>query len=180
MAWITWLRRYSIRSRLLACMALVVGIGTAIGGVMSWQLWSLKGELDVFAQQEFAATQRMTTVALSLNTLRGLEKSTIINTGDSVTTAEQFKQWKGALSETIKATRALAAAAPNADIKQQASALEAKLNIYGKGLEDDFFWGPEIGLNLGPIQAKIAYDVPFDRDFDEGIISSTIGVGIPF
>jgi outer membrane protein OmpA-like peptidoglycan-associated protein len=52
--------------------------------------------------------------------------------------------------------------------------------IYGKGLEDDFFWGPEIGLNFGPIQAKIAYDVPFDRDFDEGIISTTIGVGIPF
>jgi outer membrane protein OmpA-like peptidoglycan-associated protein len=52
--------------------------------------------------------------------------------------------------------------------------------IYGSGLEDDFFWGPEIGLNFGPIQAKIAYDVPFDRDFDEGIISTTIGVGIPF
>ncbi|HWL68333.1 MAG TPA: OmpA family protein [Geminicoccus sp.] len=52
--------------------------------------------------------------------------------------------------------------------------------IYGSGLDDDFFWGPEIGVNLGPIQAKIAYDAPFDRDFDEGIISTTIGVGIPF
>lgn len=52
--------------------------------------------------------------------------------------------------------------------------------IYGSGLNDDFFWGPEIGLNLGPVQAKIAYDVPFDRDFDEGIISTTLGIGIKF
>jgi hypothetical protein len=52
--------------------------------------------------------------------------------------------------------------------------------IYGSGLDDDFIWGPEIGLNIGPIVAKIAYDMPFDRDMDEGIISTTVGVGITF
>ncbi|WP_240476582.1 OmpA family protein [Geminicoccus roseus] len=52
--------------------------------------------------------------------------------------------------------------------------------IYGSGLDDDFIWGPEIGLNIGPVVAKIAYDMPFDRDMDEGIISTTIGIGIPF
>ena len=39
--------------------------------------------------------------------------------------------------------------------------------IYGSGLNDDFIWGPEIGLNIGPIVAKIAYDMPFDRNMDE-------------
>ena len=52
--------------------------------------------------------------------------------------------------------------------------------IYGSGLDDDFIWGPEIGLNIGPVVAKIAYDMPFDRDMDEGIISTTLGVGITF
>jgi hypothetical protein len=52
--------------------------------------------------------------------------------------------------------------------------------IYGSGLDDDFIWGPEIGVNFGPIVAKIAYDMPFDRDMDEGIISTTIGLGITF
>jgi hypothetical protein len=52
--------------------------------------------------------------------------------------------------------------------------------IYGSGLEDDFIWGPEIGLNIGPVVAKIAYDMPFDRDIDEGIISTTLGLGFAF
>ncbi|WP_081961192.1 methyl-accepting chemotaxis protein [Aquabacterium sp. NJ1] len=135
MAWIAWLRGFSIRSRLLACMALVVGIGCTIGGAMSWQLLSLKGELDSFASQEFAATQRMATLALSLGDLRGREKTTIIATGDSVSAAEQFKAWKSALAATVQATKALADAAPTPEIKQQAQALEGKLNSYGKGLE---------------------------------------------
>ncbi|HEX5358129.1 MAG TPA: methyl-accepting chemotaxis protein [Aquabacterium sp.] len=135
MAWIIWLRGFSIRSRLLACMALVVGIGCSVGGAMSWQLLSLKGELDSFASQEFTATQRMTTLALNLNELRGREKTTIIATGDSVTAAEQFKAWKAALATTIQTTKVLAEAAPTAEIRQQATALEGKLNSYGKGLE---------------------------------------------
>ncbi|HET6789887.1 MAG TPA: hypothetical protein VFH49_18130, partial [Aquabacterium sp.] len=63
-AWITWLRGFSIQSRLLACMALVVGIGCLVGGVTSWQLLKLRGSLESFAQQEFAATQRMVEVSL--------------------------------------------------------------------------------------------------------------------
>ncbi|RTL30380.1 MAG: HAMP domain-containing protein [Burkholderiales bacterium] len=134
MAWIAWLRGFSIRSRLLACMALVVGIGCCVGGVMSWQLLSLKGELDSFASQEFTATQRMATLALNLDVLRGHEKATIINTGDSVSAAEQYKAWRAALATTKKTTQALAEAAPNAEIRQQAQALQAKLDSYGKGL----------------------------------------------
>ncbi len=134
MAWITWLRGFSIRSRLLACMALVVGIGTLVGTGMSWQLLSLKGEFDAFTRQEFTATQRMATLALNLNTLRGHEKAAIINTGDSVSASEQFKSWQKALTATVSATQSLAEAAPNADIRQQAQALHAKLEAYGKGL----------------------------------------------
>jgi len=39
------------------------------------------------------------------------------------------------LSATIQTTKALAEAAPTTEIKQQAQALEGKLNSYGKGLE---------------------------------------------
>lgn len=71
---ITWLRRFSIRSRLITCMVLVVGIGSIVGSGMSWQLWSLKGEFDAFTQQEFAAVQRMGKLALNLSALRGHER----------------------------------------------------------------------------------------------------------
>ena len=52
--------------------------------------------------------------------------------------------------------------------------------IYGSGIEDDYFAGPEIGLVLGPVNAKIAYDMPFDRGWDDGIVSATVGLGVRF
>ena len=111
MNWINWLRGFSIRSRLIACMALVVVIGTIVGAGMSWRLMSLKGEFDSFAHEEFTATQRMADLALNLSKLRGQEKAAIINTGDSVTAEGHFKAWREALAETGKANDALIAAA---------------------------------------------------------------------
>jgi OmpA family len=52
--------------------------------------------------------------------------------------------------------------------------------IYGSGFDDDFFAGPEVGLNLGPLNAKVAYDIPFGRDLDEGIVMTTVALGIRF
>lgn len=47
--------------------------------------------------------------------------------------------------------------------------------LYGSGFNDDFVAGPEVGLASGPFIAKLAYDIPFNRDMDEGIINTTIG-----
>jgi hypothetical protein len=52
--------------------------------------------------------------------------------------------------------------------------------LYGAGLDDDFFAGPEVGLSLGPLNAKVAYDIPFGRGLDEGIIVTTLGLGLGF
>jgi hypothetical protein len=52
--------------------------------------------------------------------------------------------------------------------------------IFGSGFDDDWFAGPEVGLNLGPLNAKVAYDIPFGRNLDEGIILTTVGLGIRF
>lgn len=47
--------------------------------------------------------------------------------------------------------------------------------LYGEGLDDDFIAGPEIGISADGFIAKLAYDMPFNRDADEGIIATTIG-----
>ena len=52
--------------------------------------------------------------------------------------------------------------------------------LYGAGIDDDLVGGPEIGLIAGPINWKIAYDIPFNRDLDEGIINTTIGAVFRF
>lgn len=48
--------------------------------------------------------------------------------------------------------------------------------LYGSGIDDDFVAGPELGLAAGPFLAKLAYDIPFNQDLDEGIINTTIGI----
>jgi OmpA family len=52
--------------------------------------------------------------------------------------------------------------------------------LYGSGFDDDLVGGPEIGLIAGPINWKIAYDIPFNRDLDEGIVNTTIGAVFRF
>lgn len=52
--------------------------------------------------------------------------------------------------------------------------------LYGSGIEDSAFAGPEIGLNLFGFDAKVAYDMPFNRGADDGIVTATVGTGIRF
>lgn len=52
--------------------------------------------------------------------------------------------------------------------------------LYGSGIEDSAFAGPEIGLNLFGFDAKVAYDMPFNRSADKGIVTATVGTGIRF
>lgn len=54
--------------------------------------------------------------------------------------------------------------------------------IYGDGIDNTLFAGPEIGLRLGPVEAKVAYDIPFNRDdaFEQGVVSATLGFGLRF
>jgi hypothetical protein len=46
--------------------------------------------------------------------------------------------------------------------------------IYGKGVNDDFIYGPEIGLTAGGFVGKLAYDIS-DAGIDDSTVSATIG-----
>jgi len=48
-------------------------------------------------------------------------------------------------------------------------------HLYGSGLDDDFFAGPEIGIRADAFNAKVAYDMPFNRDAGEGVVAMAIG-----
>ena len=52
--------------------------------------------------------------------------------------------------------------------------------LYGSGFDDDWVGGPELGLRWDVIDWKVAYDIPFNRDLDEGIINTTIGAVFRF
>jgi hypothetical protein len=52
--------------------------------------------------------------------------------------------------------------------------------LYGSGFDDDLVGGPEVGFMAGLFNWKVAYDIPFNRDLDEGIINTTIGAVFRF
>lgn len=52
--------------------------------------------------------------------------------------------------------------------------------IYGAGIDDAGIAGPELGLKVGMFDMKVAYDMPFNRALDHGIINTTIGVSFDF
>lgn len=53
--------------------------------------------------------------------------------------------------------------------------------LYGSGIDDEFFAGPEVGIAAGGFSLKVAYDIPFSgRDWDEGIAVGTLGFGLRF
>jgi OmpA family len=47
--------------------------------------------------------------------------------------------------------------------------------LYGAGINDDLIAGPEIGFRANIFDLKVGYDIPFNRDLDEGIIVTTLG-----
>jgi methyl-accepting chemotaxis protein len=133
-SWITWLRGFSIRSRLMACMGLVVSIGLLVGGGMSAQLYKLQRGLDDFAQQEFAATQLVSQMAQTLGQMRAHESAALINTGDSVTVETEIKGWKTRLQAFHAVLDKIEASAPSPTIANQAMAIKTHLNAYAKGM----------------------------------------------
>jgi hypothetical protein len=52
--------------------------------------------------------------------------------------------------------------------------------LYGSGIDDDGIAGPELGIKVGMFDMKVAYDMPFNRNPDHGIINTTIGVSFDF
>jgi len=52
--------------------------------------------------------------------------------------------------------------------------------LYGSGIDDDLIAGPEVGVQWKFLDWKVAYDIPFNRDLDEGIVNTTIGTTFRF
>ncbi|MES1151864.1 MAG: hypothetical protein ABUL54_08215, partial [Dongia sp.] len=52
--------------------------------------------------------------------------------------------------------------------------------LYGSGIHDAGIAGPEAGIRWEFVDWKVAYDIPFNRDIDHGIINTTIGTSFKF
>ncbi|MFN3888628.1 MAG: methyl-accepting chemotaxis protein [Aquabacterium sp.] len=150
MGWITWLRKFSIRSRLIACMVLVVGIGTVVGVGMTLKLHALRGEVEGFASHEFEATQAMAELALHMGRLRGFEKAAIIHAGDSVSAESDRVSWNKSLENSRAAIGRIKQTLTEQDLIDQIDGLQSKLNGYAQALAPSLGHMAEGVLNTPP------------------------------
>ena len=95
----TWLRNFSIRSRLVACMGLVVVIGLLIGAGTTTDLLRLRSGFDALASRDFAAVAEFGRLDSALLTMRAAEKDMLVNAGDTVSIGEHHKRWQAALQQ---------------------------------------------------------------------------------
>jgi hypothetical protein len=52
--------------------------------------------------------------------------------------------------------------------------------LYGSGINDSGIAGPEAGFKVGLFDMKVAYDMPFNRQPNHGIVNTTIGMAFEF
>jgi methyl-accepting chemotaxis protein len=138
-----WLRRFSIRARLVVCMALVVLIGLSIGGVMTLDLQRTRGVFDGFVSHEFSAVLQANELAQSLSQMRGHEKDMLINAGDTVSVAASRKAWTAAHARAREHAAAVQAALRDAALQKEVATIDARLKSYAQAL------GPSLDLLEG-------------------------------
>jgi hypothetical protein len=52
--------------------------------------------------------------------------------------------------------------------------------LYGSGIDDGFVGGPEVGVQWNMFDMKVAYDIPFSHNLDDGNINTTVGAVFKF
>lgn len=52
--------------------------------------------------------------------------------------------------------------------------------LYGAGIDDAGIAGPELGVKVGMFDMKVAYDMPFNRAPNHGLINTTVGMSFDF
>jgi len=129
-----WLRRFSIRARMVLCMALVVLIGLTIGGVMTLDLQRTRGVFDGFVSHEFTAVLQANELAQAMSQMRGHEKDMLINAGDTVSVSTARKAWTEAHARALKHAAAVRAALQDAAQLQAVATIERQLQAYAKAL----------------------------------------------
>ncbi|MBI5333533.1 MAG: HAMP domain-containing protein [Burkholderiales bacterium] len=138
-----WLRRFSIRARLILCMALVVLIGLTIGGVMTLDLQRTRGVFDGFVAHEFSAVLQANELAQALSQMRGHEKDMLINAGDTVSVSASRKAWAAAHDRAVEHARGVRDALRDAALQAEVATIEARLKAYAGAL------GPSLDMLEG-------------------------------
>lgn len=128
-----WLRTYSIRARLLTCMALVVAIGMIIGTGTTLDLLRLRKGFEGLTQGELAAVMEMNRVAMAIAHLHAAERD--IFAGPAAQMAELRRPWQTAAESAARAAQSVRErAASDPGTHQAIEAMQQRLKAYTQAM----------------------------------------------
>ena len=127
------LRRFTIRARLWATIALVTAALLAIGGVgLAGQMYS-RSVNQSFVSNEFAAMSEIATLRTAMSELRGHEKDMIIEYENAVEASAAKERWLKTLARIQASAKTLSAALRDDAQRAKVDAAMAHLDKFREG-----------------------------------------------
>jgi methyl-accepting chemotaxis protein len=130
MNFILLLRRFTIRTRMLAAVGIVTAALLAVGGVgLAGQLYAQQTSQKVI-DGEFASMKQIMELRMAMARLRMFEKDMIIQYGKPDAVEQAVKSWGSTFDEVLVAARKLADALQVADQKERVTEAMSRLERY--------------------------------------------------
>ncbi len=129
-----WLRKYSIRARLIFCMGLVVAIGLLICGGTTTDLLGMRTRFDQFAQRDFAAVLAMGKLSSAIGHLEGAEKDLLISAGDAAAARSLRPGWSQTLEQANQQAKAVQAALVGSEQSKLIESVQQRLQAYSQAI----------------------------------------------
>ena len=127
-----FLRKYSIRARLIFCMGLVVAIGLTICGGTTTDLLGMRAQFDQFAQREFSAALAMSKLSSSVGHLDGEEKDVLIAIGDAAAVRTHRQGWVSAVELAGQQAKAVQTALEGSEQARLVDTVSQHLQAYAQ------------------------------------------------
>ena len=110
------IRRFTIRTRMLGAMAMVVALLTMVGGAGLWGIARLTNSSAAFIVSTHAEVVLLSEIGIALGNVRRYEKDRLINAGQAAQVQAYRAKWQAALDLLRDKSRKFAATGSPADL----------------------------------------------------------------
>jgi methyl-accepting chemotaxis protein len=125
---IALIRKFSIRTRMIGAIAIVLSLLTVVGGIGAAGMLRLQRQSDEFVTQSFAQSEDLAKLRGQMGGVRRYEKDLLINRGKPAELANYKKLWQAGYDEAIQTAAMMTSRSVGADAEQMGSMLSGLRN----------------------------------------------------
>ncbi|WP_162910411.1 methyl-accepting chemotaxis protein, partial [Azohydromonas sediminis] len=126
-----WMRAYSIRTRMLGAIAVVIALLLAVGAAGGWGLARIDGASQDFVEKTYRDLETLSALSVATANVRRFEKDMVIAYEDPARVDQHFERWQAAL-KTARDAAAKLAEGQDDEGKQHATQVQQLLETYSR------------------------------------------------